>query len=68
MLARVDLLTTDPVTGKTTGLARTVRAAVAAMEKSRVPFAVSGAAALSVRGLPRMTAAPAEVNGEAIRS
>jgi hypothetical protein len=51
----VDLLVTDPVTGRTTGLARTVRKALAAMKRARVPYCVVGATALAVRGLPRMT-------------
>jgi hypothetical protein len=51
----VDLLVTDPVTGRTTGLARAVRAALGALKRARVPFSVVGATALSVRGLPRMT-------------
>jgi hypothetical protein len=51
----VDLLVTDPVTGRTTGLARAVRAALAALRRARIPFSVVGATALSVRGLPRMT-------------
>jgi hypothetical protein len=52
----VDLLVTDPVTGRTTGLTKTVRRALKAMEAARVPYCVIGATALAVRGLPRMTA------------
>lgn len=51
----MDLLVTDPVTGRNTGLARTVRKALGAMERARVPYCVVGATALAVRGLPRMT-------------
>jgi hypothetical protein len=51
----VDLLETDPVTGKKTGLARTVRKALKAMRASGVPFSVIDATALAVRGLPRMS-------------
>jgi hypothetical protein len=51
----VDLLVTDPVTGRTTGLAKTVRRVLRAMEASGVPYCVVGATALAVRGLPRMT-------------
>jgi len=51
----VDVLVTDPVSGRTTGLAKTVRRALEAMEKSGVPYCVVGATALAVRGLPRMT-------------
>jgi hypothetical protein len=51
----VDLLETDPVTGKKTGLARTVKKALRAMNGSAVPFSVIGATALAVRGLPRMS-------------
>jgi hypothetical protein len=51
----VDLLVTDPKSGKRTGLARTVRRTLEAMLKSEVPFCVIGATALAARGLPRMT-------------
>lgn len=50
-----DLLLTDPSSGRTTGLARTVRRVLRAMNSSGLPFSVIGAAALAVRGLPRMT-------------
>jgi hypothetical protein len=56
----VDLLETDPVTGKRTGLARTVRKALGALEATTaadVPYSVIGATALAVRGLPRMSRA-----------
>lgn len=46
---------TDPVTGKNTGLAKTVQRVLAAMAAARVPHCVIGAAALAARGLPRMT-------------
>ena len=52
----VDLLVTNAVSGRTTGLARTVRRALKAMRQSRVPYGVIGATALAVRGLPRMSA------------
>jgi nucleotidyltransferase DUF2204 len=52
----VDVLVTDAVSGRTTGLARTARRALRAMRKSGVPFSVIGATALAVRGLPRMSA------------
>lgn len=51
----MDLLVTDPVTGRKTGLIRTVRKALAAMKRARIPYCVVGATALAVRGLPRMT-------------
>jgi hypothetical protein len=51
----VDLLVTDAVTGKQTGLARTVRRALRAMETAKIPYCVIGATALAVRGLPRMS-------------
>ena len=54
--AGVDVLVTDPVTGRTTDLTKTVRRALKAMEAARVPYCVIGATALAVRGLPRMTA------------
>ena len=51
----MDILVTDPVTGRTTGLAKTVRRVLRTLENSRVPYCVVGATALAVRGLPRMT-------------
>lgn len=51
----MDLLVTNPVTGRNTGLARTVRKALGAMKRARIPYCVVGATALAVRGLPRMT-------------
>jgi hypothetical protein len=50
-----DLLDTDPVTGKATGLTKTIRRTLKAVEKSGVRYSVIGATALAVRGLPRMT-------------
>src|SRR5262245_13525159 len=55
IVVRVDLLVTDPVTGKVTGLRRTVRRVLAALRDADVPYCVIGATALAVRGLPRMT-------------
>ena len=54
-MSRVDLLVTDIMTGRTTGLARTVRRALRALRAAEVPHCVIGATALAVRGLPRMT-------------
>lgn len=51
----MDLLVTDIMTGKTTGLARTVQRALRALKAARVPHCVIGATALAVRGFPRMT-------------
>jgi len=51
----VDLLETDPVTGRRTGLAEQARRALRALKRAKVPHAVIGAAALAARGLPRMT-------------
>ena len=51
----MDLLVTDPSSGKRTGLAATVRRALRALGKTGVPHCVIGATALAVRGLPRMT-------------
>jgi hypothetical protein len=50
-----DVLEVDPVTGGRTGLAAYSRRALRALKAKRVPHAVIGAAALAVRGLPRMT-------------
>jgi hypothetical protein len=50
-----DLLETDPVTGRRTGLAQQARRALRALKGAKVPHAVIGAAALAARGLPRMT-------------
>jgi len=55
ILRAVDVLVTDPVTGRTTGLTQTVRRALNAMEAAGVAYCVVGATALAVRGLPRMT-------------
>jgi hypothetical protein len=54
--SNADLLETDPVTGRRTGLANAARRALRALKQSKVPHAVIGAAALAARGLPRMTA------------
>ena len=43
------------MTGRTTGLARTVRRTLRALGDARIPYCVIGATALAVRGLPRMT-------------
>lgn len=51
----MDVVTTDPVTGRATGLAKTVRRTLRAMKRSGAPYSVIGATALAVRGLPRMT-------------
>ncbi|MEI6235691.1 MAG: hypothetical protein WCT04_21760 [Planctomycetota bacterium] len=51
----LDVLVTNPTSGQRTGLAKTVRRAVKAMESSGVAYCVIGAAALAARGLPRMT-------------
>jgi hypothetical protein len=48
-----DVLDVDPVSGQRTGLANLARRALRALED--VPHALVGAAALAVRGLPRMT-------------
>ena len=48
----MDLLGTNPVSGRTTGLTKTVRRALRAMRGSGVPYSVIGATALAVRGLP----------------
>jgi hypothetical protein len=50
-----DLLETNPVTGKRTGLAQQARRALKALKQAKVPHAVVGAVALAARGLPRMT-------------
>ena len=51
----MDVLVTDPQSGLKTGLAKTARRAVKAMDASGVRYCLIGAAALAVRGLPRMT-------------
>ena len=55
MRAAFDLVETHPVTGRRTGLAAAIRAALGAMNAAHVPYAVIGATALAARGLPRMT-------------
>jgi hypothetical protein len=51
----VDVVEADPVTGKKTPLVATARRALRALNRAEVPFAVIGATALGVRGLPRFT-------------
>jgi hypothetical protein len=51
----LDLLEVDPVSGKRTTLAASVRRALHALNAAEIPYAVIGATALAVRGLPRMT-------------
>lgn len=51
----LDALDWDIVTGRRTGLPQTIRKAVAALDRSRVPYAVAGAVALGARGCVRMT-------------
>jgi hypothetical protein len=55
IIERVDLLVTDPVSGRRTGLDRTVQRALRALVDAGIPFSVIGATALAVRGIPRMT-------------
>ena len=50
-----DVLVADLKTGLATGLAKTVRRAVSAMDASGVPYSVIGASALAAHGFPRMT-------------
>lgn len=52
-LGDVGLLVTDVMTGRTTGLARTVRRALASLARAEIPHCVIGATALAVRGLPQ---------------
>jgi hypothetical protein len=52
----LDVLHTDPVSGRRTPLGASAKRALAALSESQVPFAVIGAAALAARGLPRFTA------------
>lgn len=51
----MEILEIDAVTGKKTSFAADSRKALRALTKAEVPFAVIGATALAVRGLPRMT-------------
>jgi hypothetical protein len=51
----LNLLETDPVTGRRTGMAVQAAKALRALKRAKVPHAVIGAAALAARGLPRMT-------------
>jgi len=50
-----DVIEVDPVTGRRTGLTAYARRVLRALGASEVPYALVGAAALAVRGLPRMT-------------
>ncbi|MBI3178079.1 MAG: hypothetical protein HYZ27_00360 [Deltaproteobacteria bacterium] len=51
----LDVLETDVVTGRRTGLGVSARKALRALNSAHVPYAVVGATALAARGLPRMT-------------
>jgi hypothetical protein len=51
----MEILELDPVTGRKTPLAALVRRALTALNEADIPYAVIGATALAVRGLPRMT-------------
>ncbi len=55
IMRHADVLETDAVSGRRTGLATYARRALRALKARRVPHAVIGAAALALRGLPRMT-------------
>lgn len=50
-----DVLEVDPVTGRRIGLAAYARRVLRTLGESEVPYALVGATALAVRGLPRMT-------------
>jgi hypothetical protein len=50
-----DVLEVDPVTGRRTGLTAYARRVLRALRASEIPYALVGATALAVRGLPRMT-------------
>lgn len=52
----MEIVEADPVTGKKTPLVTIAQRALRALNGSEVPFAVIGATALGVRGLPRFTA------------
>jgi hypothetical protein len=56
-LKAVQILLTDPMTGRRTELAEAARKALQAMNAAKIPYCVVGAAALAARGLPRMTGA-----------
>lgn len=51
----MEILELDVMTGRKTPIAAGTRRALRALLRSGVPFAVIGATALAVRGLPRMT-------------
>jgi hypothetical protein len=55
MHPHADVLEVDPVTGRRTGLAAYARRVLRALGASEIPYALVGASALAVRGLPRMT-------------
>ena len=52
----MEIVEADPVTGKKTPLVAMARRALRALNKAEIPYAVIGATALGVRGLPRFTA------------
>ena len=55
MRASPDILEVDIATGKKTTRIQSGRRAIRALNRARIPYAVIGATALAVRGLPRMT-------------
>ena len=52
----MEVVEVDVVTGKPTSLVDTVKRALTALNLTELPYAVIGATALGVRGLPRFTA------------
>jgi hypothetical protein len=52
----MEVVEVDVVTGKKTSLVATAKLALRALNDAETPFAVIGATALGVRGLPRFTA------------
>lgn len=55
MASDLDILEVDVVSGRRTGLAQAATRALRALASAEIPYAVVGATALAVRGLPRMT-------------
>jgi hypothetical protein len=56
VVSNLDVLQTDPVSGKRTPLGASAKRALGALVRAEIPFAVIGASALAARGLPRFTA------------
>src|ERR1043166_889871 len=51
----LDIVVVDPVTGRDSGLSKTIRRGIKTLKSASLQFCVVDAIALAVRGFPRMT-------------